>query len=45
MGEARVYFYSLTDDTYKDATSSFDLYLYDVQTFTVLKCSALQHLV
>ena len=40
VGEARVYFYSLTDDTYKDATSSFDLYLYDIQTFTVLKCSA-----
>ena len=39
VGEARVYFYSLTDDTYKDATSSFDLYLYDVQTFTVLKCT------
>ena len=40
VGEARVYYYSLTDDTYKDATSSFDLYLYDIQTFTVLKCSA-----
>ena len=40
VGEARVYFYSLTDDTYKDATSSFDLYLYDIQTFTVLKCSS-----
>ena len=40
VGEARVYFYSLPDDTYKDATSSFDLYLYDIQTFTVLKCCA-----
>ena len=40
VGEARVYFYSLTDDTYKDAASSFDLYLYDIQTFTVLKCTA-----
>ena len=40
VGEARVYFYSLTDDTYKNATSSFDLYLYDIQTFTVLQCSA-----
>ena len=39
VGEARVYYYSLTDDTYKDATSSFDLYLYDIQTFTILKCS------
>ncbi|GIR49856.1 MAG: hypothetical protein CM15mP58_19530 [Burkholderiaceae bacterium] len=39
VGEARVYFYSLTDDTYKDAASSFDLYLYDIQTFTVLKCT------
>ena len=40
VGEARVYYYALTDDTYKDATSSFDLYLYDIQTFTILKCSA-----
>ena len=40
VGEARVYYYSLTDDTYKNASSSFDLYLYDIQTFTVLKCSA-----
>ena len=39
VGEARVYYYALTDDTYKDATSSFDLYLYDIQTFTILKCS------
>ena len=39
VGEARAT-YSLTDDTYKDATSSFDLYLYDIQTFTILKCSA-----
>ena len=40
VGEARVYYYSLTDDTYKDQTSSFDLYLYDIQTFTILKCSS-----
>jgi len=39
VGEARVYYYSLTDDTYKDAASNFDLYLYDIQTFTILKCS------
>ena len=39
VGEARVYYYALTDDTYKDATSSFDLYLYDIQTFTILKCT------
>ena len=39
VGEARVYYYSLTDDTYKDQTSSFDLYLYDIQTFTILKCT------
>ena len=39
VGEARVYYYSLTDDTYKDVASSFDLYLYDIQTYTVLKLS------
>ena len=39
VGEARVYYYSLTDDTYKDQTTSFDLYLYDIQTFIILKCT------
>ena len=39
VGEARVYYYSLTDDTYKGQTTSFDLYLYDIQTFIILKCN------
>ena len=38
VGEARVYSYSATDDTYKGDSTSFDLYLYDIQTFTILKC-------
>ena len=29
----------MTDDTYKGITSSFELYFYDIQTFTVLKCN------
>ena len=39
IGEARVYSYSLTDDTYKGVTTEFDLYLYDIQTFTILRLS------
>ena len=39
VGEARVYYYSATDDTYKGDSTSFDLYLYDIQTFTILKCT------
>ena len=38
VGEARVYYYSVTDDSYKGSATSFDLYLYDIQTFTILKC-------
>ena len=40
IGEARVYHYALTDDSYKNSNTEFDLYLYDIQTFTILKCSA-----
>ena len=40
IGEARVYSYSLTDSKYAGSNSEFDLYLYDIQTFTVLKCSS-----
>jgi len=36
MGEARVYNYRLTDSAYKDQTSSWDLYLFDIQTYTIL---------
>ena len=39
VGEARVYYYSVTDDSYKGSATSFDLYLYDIQTFTILKCT------
>ena len=40
IGEARVYSYSVTDASYSDSNTQFDLYLYDIQTFTVLKCSS-----
>ena len=36
IGEARVYWFGLTDDSYKNAATEFDLYLYDIQTFTKL---------
>jgi hypothetical protein len=34
IGSARVYNLSLTDASYSNATTSWDLYLYDVQTYT-----------
>ena len=34
IGEARVYTFNLTDSKYKDATTEFDLRLYDLQTWT-----------
>ena len=36
IGEARVYWFGLTDDSYKNSATEFDLYLYDIQTFTKL---------
>ena len=36
IGEARVYWYGLADDTYKNAATEWDLYLYDIQTYTNL---------
>ncbi len=36
IGEARVYWFGLTDDSYKNDATQFDLYLYDIQTFTKL---------
>ena len=36
VGRARVYSFSLTDASYSNAASQFDLYLFDVQTFTEL---------
>ena len=36
IGEARVYAFNLADQPYLNNTSTWDLYLYDVQTFTKL---------
>ena len=36
VGEARVYSFGLTDSTYNDASTKWDLYLFDVQTYTRL---------
>ena len=41
VGEARVYSFNASDAPYSGAATSFDLSLYDIQTFTVLKCSHL----
>jgi len=34
IGDARVYTFNLTDSAYNDATTNWDLYLYDIQTYT-----------
>jgi hypothetical protein len=36
IGDARVYNYRLTDSTYTNNSTSWDLYLYDIQTYTTL---------
>jgi hypothetical protein len=36
IGKARVYSFGLSDSPYEDNSTSWDLYLYDVQTFTKL---------
>ena len=36
IGEARVYSFGVTDAAYEDQSIEWDLYLYDVQTYTVL---------
>jgi hypothetical protein len=36
IGKARVYSFSLSDDTYKNESSRWNLYAYDVQTYTKL---------
>jgi len=36
VGSARVYTFNLTDAAYEDASTQWDLYLYDVQTYTTL---------
>jgi len=40
IGLARVYSYGLSDAPYSAGSSEFDLHLYDIQTFTILRCSA-----
>jgi len=39
IGEARVYWFGVTDDSYKGNSTEWDLYLYDIQTFTELTLS------
>jgi len=39
VGEARVYSFGLADASYSGATTPWDLHLYDIQTFTILKCT------
>ena len=34
IGDARVYWFGLSDDTYKNVATEFDLYLFDIQTYT-----------
>ena len=34
------YSYAVTDASYSGATTPWDLYLYDVQTFTILKTTS-----
>ena len=41
IGVARVYSFSLSDAPYTNASSEFDLYLFDVQTFTDLDVNVL----
>ena len=36
IGQARVYNFSLADSSYSNSSSTFDLYLFDVQTYTKL---------
>ena len=40
VGEARVYSFGLSDASYVGATTPWDLNLYDVQTYTILKVTA-----
>ncbi len=40
IGYARVYNYNVTDAPYTSASTSWDLYLYDIQTYTQIKLNA-----
>ena len=37
IGKARVYSYGASDAPYTGGSTEFDLHLYDIQTFTILK--------
>jgi len=41
IGEARVYSWGVSNAPYTGATTDWDLHLYDIQTYTILKCSAI----
>ena len=41
IGEARVYSFGVSDAPYSGTTTEWDLHLYDIQTFTILKCNSL----
>ena len=41
IGEARVYSWGVSDASYTGNTTDWDLHLYDIQTYTILKCSTL----
>ena len=41
IGVARVYSFSLSDATYSSDETSWDLYLFDIQTYTTLRVTAL----
>ena len=40
IGEARVYSWGVSDAPYTGVTTEWDLHLYDIQTYTILKCSS-----
>ena len=40
IGDARVYDFSLTDAAYANGTTNWDLYLYDIQTYTTLSLNS-----
>ena len=39
IGKARIYHFGLSDSLYTDAATDWDLYLWDVQTYTTLELS------
>ena len=41
IGQARVYSFGVTDSSYKNASTQFDLHLYDIQTYTKLEITNL----